>query len=251
MTEWIWDGEMDCGWEDLAKLLIVTCSKFTKIMLETTTFSPIEESKELITLECMERFECITGILADNIKNGSDYQYEDLTNDSQNAIKLNCWILLGSLTETTLQMFPAFYLDDYKNTKWQQREDFKADQVQTPIIAYIQKLVDDGNLESAHGRSLKKAIRETIKEHTQEHKVQKIMLDELIQLFTALELFEGDELEYLKQIQSNRNGIHSFQSRNIGTWSDLQYSVRFFCFLLEWVLYHLPDIPDEAYCYDF
>ena len=60
MTEWIWDGEMDCGWEDLAKLLIVTCSKFTKIMLETTTFSPIEESKELITLECMERFECIT-----------------------------------------------------------------------------------------------------------------------------------------------------------------------------------------------
>ena len=250
MTEWIWDGKMDCGWEDLSQLLLKTCSRFTKTMSETTAFSPVEESKILISSECMKRFQSITGILVDYVKDGVYYQYEDLTGDSQNAIKLNSWILLGSLTETTLQMFLAFYIDDYKNTKWQQWENFKVAQVQTPIIGYIQKLVDDGNLESTHGKSLKKAIRETIKEHTQEHKVQKIMFDELIQLFTALELFDEDELEYLKQIQSNRNGIHSFQSRNIGTWSDLQYGVRFFCFLLEWVLFHLPDVPDEAYYYE-
>ena len=72
------------------------------------------------------------------------------------------------------------------------------------------------------------------------------MLDELIQLFTSLELFDEDDLGNFKTIQSNRNGIHSFQSREIGTWDDLQYSIRFFCYLMDWILNHLPDIPDEV-----
>ena len=53
----------------------------------------------------MERFESITGILADSIKDAFYYTCEDLENRTQNALKLNSWILLGSLTETTLQMF--------------------------------------------------------------------------------------------------------------------------------------------------
>lgn len=168
MAECIWDGKMDCGWEELSQLLIKTCGNFTETMLETTAFSPIKESRVLISSECMERFKSITGLLADHIKDGTYYQYEDLTNESQNAIKLNSWILLGSLTETTLQMFLAFYLDDYKKTRWQQWENFNVQQVQTPIVDCIQRLVDGGMLEAAHGRSLKKAIKETIKEHTRE-----------------------------------------------------------------------------------
>lgn len=247
MTEWIWDGEMDCGFEELAKRLAETCRKFTKIMLKTTEFSLNEETKTLISLECMERFESITYILAENIKDGIYYEYEDLDNNSQNALKLNSWILLGSLTETTLQMFLAFYMDDYKNSKWQQWEEFKTGQVQSSISASIQNLVDQGIIKNNQGKSLKKAIKETIKKHTIEHQVEKIMLDELIQLFNTLELFDEDELDYLKKIQSNRNGIHSFQKRTIGTWFDLKYCTRFFCFLLEWVMFHLPDIPDEEY----
>lgn len=247
MKEWIWDGEMNCGWEDLSQLLKRVCSRFTKTMLETTSFSPVYESKDLITSECMERFESITGVLADIIQDGGYYQYEDLTNDYQNAKRLNSWILLGSLTETILQMFLAFYINDYKNTKWQQWQNFQMEQVQKPIISFIQQLVDEGNLMPAQARSLKDAIKDTIKEHTKEHRIERIMFDELIQLFTSLELFDEDELENLKAIQSNRNGIHSFQSRTIGTWADLQYSVRFFCYLMDWVLNHLPDIPDEAY----
>lgn len=247
MIKWLWDGEMDCGWEDLSQLLVKTSNSFTNTMLETTSFSPNSESKSLISQECMDRFKSISSVLADLINDGQVYQYEDLSNDSQNATKLNSWILLGSLAEATLQMFLAFYIDDYRNAKWQQWEDFKAEQVQKPIIDFIQKLVNDGNLETAYARSLKEAIKDTIKEHTREHHVQKIMLDELIQLYTALDLLKEDELACLREIQSNRNGIHSFQSRTIGTWADLQYCVRFFCYLMEWVLNHLPDIPDEAY----
>lgn len=251
MTEWIWDGEMDCGWEDLSQLLKKNCEKFTKTMLETTKFSPIEESKNLITDECMKRFESIVKILAEDIQDGSYYHQEDLLENTHNAIKLNCWIILGSLTETTLQLFLAFYLDDYKNTKWQQWENFKVEQVRKPIIEKIQQLVDEGILDQLQARSLKKAIKDTIKNHTCEHDVQKIMLDELIQLFAKLELFDEEEISYLQQIQSNRNGVHTFQRRVIGTWTDLQFCVRFFCFLLEWVLFHLPDVPDEAYYYEY
>ena len=246
VKEWIWDGKMDCDWEDLSQLLKTVCSRFTKTMLETTGFSPIDESKDLITSECMERFESIVDVLADIIQEGGCYQYEDITNDHQNAKKLNSWILLGSLTETILQMFLAFYINDFKNTKWQQWENFQEAQVQNRIVSFIQQLVDEGNLVPAQARSLKRAIRDTIKEHTKEHCVEKIMLDELIQLFTSLELFDEDDLGNLKTIQSNRNGIHSFQSREIGTWDDLQYSIRFFCYLMDWILNHLPDIPDEV-----
>lgn len=145
-------------------------------------------------------------------------------------------------------MFLAFYLNDYRNTKWQMWENFNAEQAK-PIIDCIQKQVGEGIINVDQARSFKDAIKDTVKRHTREHAVQKVMLDELIQLHTELELFAEDELEYLKAIQSNRNGIHSFQSRTMGTWFDLQYNTRFFCYLLEWVLSHLPDIPDEVYQY--
>ncbi len=245
MNIFIWDGKIDCGWEDLSKLLVDTCHEFTSTMLETVKFAPDTESKELLHSECMERFESITGVLADTIKNGSYYEYEDLDNKIQNALKLNSWILLGSLTETVLQMFLAFYICDYKKEKWQQWEQFKIEQVQKPILDCIQSLVDGDSLGVQQAKSLKNAIKDTIKEHTREHPVQKVMLDELIQLYEHLDLMDEDEISYLREIQSNRNGIHSFQHREIGTWMDLQHSVRFLCYLLEWIVYRLPDIPDH------
>lgn len=244
MKEYIWNGEMDYGWEGLSELLTNTCHKFVEIMLKTTSLSHNTESREMITSECMERFESITHILGDIIKDGDYYNYEDFDSKTQNASKLNGWILLGSLTETTLQMFLAFYIDDYKNTKWQQWEEFEIEQVKTPIFECIQKLVDENKLDSKQAKTLKEVIKAKIQEHTKEHNVQKVMLDELIQLYKALELLDEDDIAYLKRIQSNRNGIHSFQHRDIGTWNDLQYSVRFFCYLLEWVIFRLPDISD-------
>ncbi len=159
MNTFIWDGNIDCGWEDLSKLLVDTCHRFTSAILETIKFSPNTESKELLHSECMERFESITGVLADTIKDGFYYVHEDLDNKTQNALKLNSWILLGSLTETALQMFLAFYISDYKKEKWQQWEEFKIDQVQKPILDCIQSLVDGGSLEVQQVKSIKRAIR--------------------------------------------------------------------------------------------
>lgn len=62
------------------------------------------------------------------------------------------------------------------------------------------------------------------------------MLDELIQLYVTLNLMDEEEIFYLKR-------IHSFQCRDIGSWNDVQDCVQFFCYLLEWIIFHLPDIP--------
>ena len=93
MKDYIWDGKMDYGWEDLSDFLINTCSKFTQTMIETTSFSNNAKSKELISVECMDRFEKITNILASIISEGYYYQAEDLDASIQNAQRLNSWIL--------------------------------------------------------------------------------------------------------------------------------------------------------------
>lgn len=143
-----------------------------------------------------------------------------------------------------MQMFLAFYIEDYKKTQWQQWVDFPAATVKERVNVTISQLVEDGVIESNQGKSLKEAIKDNIKRHCVEHPVQRVMLDEIIQFYIAQELLDEDEIQYLRIIQSNRNGIHSFESRTIGTWSDLQYATRFWCYLLEWILNRLPDIPD-------
>lgn len=244
MKDLLWNGKMDYDWTELSKFLMESSHRFAEGMLNTVQFSPNSESKELISSQCMKRFESIVGILANIIKDGDCYACEALYGEEQNALKLNSWVLLGSLTETVLQMFLAFYIDDYKKTQWEQWIAFEKEKVQNPLFECITKLTDEGSLDLQQAKSIKNAIKDKIKEHTKEHSVQKVMLDELIQLYQFLELFSEDEISYLRNIQANRNGIHSFQQRELGNWNDLQYSVRFFCYLLDWVSYNLPDIPD-------
>lgn len=244
MKEEIWDGEMDYGWEDLAEKVRIVSNNFADVMLETVSFSPIKEAVDLISKESLQRLCLLADQLASQIKDGYYYQTEDAENNIQNASKLTSWIILGSLTETVLQMFLAFYIEDYKKTQWQQWVDFPAATVKERINVTISQLVEDGVIESNQGKSLKEAIKDNIKRHCVEHSVQRVMLDEIIQFYIAQELLDEDEIQYLRIIQSNRNGIHSFESRTIGTWSDLQYATRFWCYLLEWILNRLPDIPD-------
>lgn len=138
-------------------------------------------------------------------------------------------------------MFLAFYIDDYERSKWQQWEEIKE-----PIMKAINDLIQTDTITSSQGRALKDAIKRKIKEHTVEHPVHRIMLDEIIKYYKSMELMDDDEIRFLEIIQASRNGIHSFENRSIGTWSDLRYSIRFWCYLLEWIRFRLPDVPDYS-----
>ena len=248
MKEHLWDGEIDCGWEDLQYKVIDISNKFASNMLEIVSYSPYDITKELIHQETMDRFRSLSRNLSEHIAMGYYYQYEDLENKNDNAYRLTSWILLGSLTETALQMFLAFYIDDYQKSKWQQWENTDINEVKNPIIDSINNLITNKTITPSQGKTLKNAIKDKIKEHTVEHPVQRVMLDEIIRYYSSMGLLEldDDELSILKEIQSNRNGIHSFERRTIGTWFNLQYCVRFWCYLLELILERLPDIPDYS-----
>ena len=70
--------------------------------------------------------------------------------------------------EFALQIFLAFYMEDYKKTKWKQWENIVVDEVKIPIIDSINGLVQQGVLTSKQGKSLKEAIKDKIKEHIKE-----------------------------------------------------------------------------------
>ena len=59
MKEHLWDGNIDCGWEDLGNRVVDTSNKFASDMLEKVSYSPYDLTKELITKETMDRFSSI------------------------------------------------------------------------------------------------------------------------------------------------------------------------------------------------
>lgn len=245
MNYLIWDDIKNLHWAELSEKLLKTKEKFSDIFLRTVELSPDANTKALITHDCMERFSGIIGIIAEIVNNGFYDEMIDSNGSIHNAHKLNGWILLGSVTETVLQFFIAFYLGDYQNTKWQLWDDFQ-DEKASPIFDVINNMVENKQIQSEQARSIKKAIKDTINKHTKEHRIEKVMLDELIQLYKKIDVMDQEELDYLQIIQSNRNGIHSFQHRDIGSWSEFQNGIKFFCYLMEWVLWRIPDISE---CY--
>lgn len=44
MVEYLWDGEMDCGWEDLGEKVMDISHKFVDNLLELMPFSYNEEA---------------------------------------------------------------------------------------------------------------------------------------------------------------------------------------------------------------
>lgn len=78
------------------------------------------------------------------------------------------------------------------------------------------------------------------------HPVEKVMLDEIILFYEKNEILDQDDIEALRSIQKNRNCIHAYMERNIGTWQDLQYSVRFFCALLETLTIRMPGESENV-----
>ena len=110
MNDILWDGQMDVGWTDLSDMIKEKTTKFTDYLSKAISLSFDTESQSLITEDSLERFFNISYRLADSITDGFYYCIEDLDENSNNASKLNAWILLGSLTESALQIFLAFYI---------------------------------------------------------------------------------------------------------------------------------------------
>ena len=57
----------------------------------------------------------------------------------------------------------------------------------------------------------------------------------------------GDEFNpWVNQVQNNRNTIHAFKDKDIGSYADLLSNVRRYLFMLRYINYRLP-YPDSEY----
>lgn len=245
MEKIYWDGKMDVGLEDLSAMLLQKSQDFLGEAIKCAEVSSNTEIKKLITESSVERIEAVIHIIASDLKDIFYYQSDDIEGSSKGealSLKMKDWIMLGSAIESILQTFLSIYLHDYKKSNWKQWTDFEFEKVKDKIFIPINELINDGTIKREYGNSMKEAIKDKIKEHTTSIPVDKIMLDELILFYQKNDILDTDDIDQLRYIQSNRNCIHTFAERNIGNWSDLLYSIRFFCYLLDLLLDRLPDV---------
>ena len=73
MVEYLWDGEMDCGWEGLGEKVEATSRKFVKDLLELMPFSYNEEAIKLISEESLSRFQNLAKKLAEELGTNTRY----------------------------------------------------------------------------------------------------------------------------------------------------------------------------------
>ena len=140
---------------------------------------------------------------------------------------LKHWILLGAVTEVTLQIILAVYYTDYIKERWQLWDGVDVESVKNELSKVLQQEVELGKLTPQQKKSISGAISKKIEEHTSEHSIRRIMLEELIQFAEKTGLLYNDSLlDQLRIIQRNRNGIHAFSDRGIDGWDVLRTSVN-------------------------
>lgn len=232
----------------LSPLLLEKAKEFKTTLLKCAELSFSAETSDLINNQSMGRFEYIIQSICKKVNLISNHILEkDIDTIS---VEFESWILLGSMTEFALQSVLAIYFDDYQDTKWKQWEDFKSDEVLKHLKETLNHLVEKDVISSNQKRSIIENIKKHIKTHIKEHKIDKITLDELIQLYKHIHLLESDEIDMLRIIQINRNCIHTFKKREIGDYNELMRCLYFYICLLDILIQRLPDCDYNENYYD-
>lgn len=241
MKDYIWDGKIDKGWEEMKSYLIEVSDKFVQKALILANQSNNMTVQKLVNEKSMQRFGAVIDAMSENMEDIFYYTYEDLEGNTVSGLKMKSWILLGSATEVILQVFLSIYIEDYQSSNWQQWEEFSESEVKSAIFDTLNKLTEEGKIRSEYVRSIKEAVRDEIRYHVKMHPVEKVMLDEIISFYEKNKILDQDDIEVLRSIQKNRNCIHAYMDRDIGLWSEMQYCIRFFCALLETLTFRLPE----------
>lgn len=229
MNQLIWDAINSWTLEELITRGTSHTQTFSEYFLQKLNQDSDDKN---VNSDIMKRYCSVASLLFRMISN-----YYSSNPHQNDAEKLNCWILLGSLTESTLQMFLCFYIKDYTKSKWQQWSDFNGDEV---VQSIKEALTANDKITAKQKKSIIKAVKNKIEEHTIEHDIRWITLDELIQFYRKEKLIDDEEYHYLHSIQIHRNGVHSFLERSVGDWEELIDCSKFLCYMQQWIMSHIP-----------
>lgn len=160
MKDYIWDGKIDKGWEEMKSYLIEVSDKFVQKALILANQSNNMTVQKLVNEKSMQRFGAVIDALSENMEDIFYYTYEDLEGNTVSGLKMKSWILLGSATEVILQVFLSIYIEDYQSSNWQQWEEFSESEVKSAIFDTLNKLTEEGKIRSEYVRSIKEAVRD-------------------------------------------------------------------------------------------
>lgn len=197
MKDYIWDGKIDKGWEEMKSYLIEVSDKFVQKALILANQSNNMTVQKLVNEKSMQRFGAVIDALSENMEDIFYYTYEDLEGNTVSGLKMKSWILLGSATEVILQVFLSIYIEDYQSSNWQQWEEFSESEVKSAIFDTLNKLTEEGKIRSEYVRSIKEAVRDEIRYHVKMHPVEKVMLDEIISFYEKNKILDQDDIEVL------------------------------------------------------
>jgi len=153
------------------------------------------------------------------------------------------WVLLGAAAEAALQVFLTVYIQDYRGTRWQQWESFREETVMRPMDDALGALVESGEVTGKVRESLRGAIRRKIREHTNERQIEKVTLDELIKFYDSQNVIaRRNYTDVLRTIQRNRNCIHAYMDREVGSPQAFKECLIQFGRMLEDLIMQLPDL---------
>lgn len=213
--------------------------------------SPESEACKHINKKSIKRFLATVENLIGEMENIPYYQQKKLEKQYENQIlgfKMKLWIFLGSVLESTMQIFLSVYLYDYKNSNWKVWIGVEEEKLTKRIFPVIDTLVNEGEIDHKQKKSLKNVLKKEIEKHKSISDVTKMMLEELIVFYHKNNICNKEEIEKLRLIQKNRNCIHSYREREVDSYWELINSILF---LVDFMKKLMRRFPDMSYLNDY
>ncbi|BAM48018.1 hypothetical protein [Amphibacillus xylanus] len=174
---------------------------------------------------------------------------------AKRGVLIQYWTNLGSLLESSLQMFLAVYHEDYLNSFWGSWNNNSIKQVEEAIKLFnddLKKIVKNNQnlkiegLTGKNRKSLIKSIKDFIKKKKEIPSINKIMLSELIDFYVANKvIFKHFNQAELEVIRNYRNNVHLFGDKMIGSYDEINKFSKEVLSLLISMINQLPPLPEE------
>lgn len=212
---------------------------------------------ELLNEETINRFKGLALSLKfpyENYKSHSDASTKKMV---EQGLLIQSWSSLGSLLESTLQMFLAFYYRFYIKSEWYKWEKEAIDQIKEVLTDSFKESLEDivrqnkasgkNGLTNTIKKSFIKKAKAILEQKSELPKIESITLSDLINFYFSEDVLGSTDYGKmdLQEIGKYRNSIHSFQKRVIGSWDDYNNHLKNVIMLIIDILYRLPPIPDE------
>lgn len=252
------DMELDETFKWITKYFIQVANEIE--YLKQFEFENVDIFEELLSEKTIKRYQGLALSLPlpyESYKLRKKEMQQEQFEALEQGLLVQSWSTLGSLLESTLQMFLSFYYRFYSNSNWNVWQENSLKQIAEAVSelkGILEKVVVDNELNAREAltnrqkNSFLKKVRGILRSKTKLKSVERLTLSELIDLYFNKEIIKSTEYDKadLQKIRDYRNAIHSFQKRYIGTWEELNKYMKYVILLLMDIIYRLPEIPSEA-----